>query len=340
MNDQRWSTVVPRWAPDQIPIRQAIANAVRCPFDLSLNPNGPAAQRSSVRWLQQMYGDGVSEGNTARSRMSWIVAGFYPDADLRRLSIATDYISWAFRVDDLADETPAGHRPTELIEIFERYEGVFQGASISRRADPSVRALADIVERLARESTPEQLGAFFDANRAYFGAMLWEANNRAQKCVPDEAAFLLLRPAAGAVPPFLQLIEPLNSIRLPLRASRNESIQEMTRLAGRVTCWINDVLSYEKERKAGDVHNLAIVYEEHRNLRPGDALASAVSFANSEIDDFIYLADSLPSFGADLDVEVSRYVRTLQSMMRVTLDWTLGSTRYGLGSDDRLAGQA
>lgn len=99
---------------------------------------------------------------------------------------------------------------------------------------------------------------------AYFGGVLWEANNRAGKWVPHESSFLMLRPAAGAVPPFFALVEPLEKLSLSAAVRAVPQLLELQRLAGGIVCWINDVLSFEKERKLNDVHNLAIVYEVHR----------------------------------------------------------------------------
>jgi hypothetical protein len=331
MKNGVFSTIVPRWNPDVIPDRMTIAGALRCPLQSTLNPEGQAAAERSARWLHRLYGDTPAVRRTIRSRMSWMVAGFYPSTSLERLTIATDYLSWAFLLDDLGDETPAGQRPARLAELFDTFDEVFRGVPAKDGDDASVRALRDLVERLSRIGTKAQMEAFFDANRAYFGGMLWEANNRAESYVPDEEAFLLLRPAAGAVPPFFALIELLERIDLHGELESDPSLAALGTLAGRIICWINDVLSYEKERRLGDVHNLAIVYEVRRGLPPGAALALAVKFSNSEVDEFMHLAATLPSLGPGRDAEVGRYVMVLGSIIRTTLDWTLGSARYGEG---------
>jgi len=149
----------------------------------------------------------------------------------------------------------------------------------------------------------------------------------------------MLRPAAGAVPPFFALVEPLERLELAPAVKAHPQVLELQRLAGGIVCWINDVLSYEKERKLGDVHNLAIVYEVHRGLPPGAALSQAVKLSNAEVDGFLARAAALPSFGEADDDVLARYIGVLGSMIRITRDWTLGSARYA-ESDDlaRLAG--
>jgi hypothetical protein len=165
--------------------------------------------------------------------------------------------------------------------------------------------------------------------------MLWEANNRAGKWVPHESSFLMLRPAAGAVPPFFALVEPLERLELSAAVKAHPQVLELQRLAGGIVCWINDVLSFEKERVLNDVHNLAIVYEVHRGLSPGAALTQAVKLSNAEVDGFLARAAVLPNFSEAENAALARYIGVLGSMIRITRDWTLGSARYA--DQDELA---
>jgi len=305
-----------------------VAKSLLCPFPEVTNPNVVSAHLHALDWLDRftVHSEPSWVPRAKRARMTWMVAGFYPTCDLSRLCIATDYLSWAFGLDDVGDETAIGERPERLLELFGRFEDVFSGRSAA--GNPQAEALDDIVTRLAKVATPDKLEAFAAGNRAYFGAMLWEANNRHGRMVPDEGTYLMLRPAAGAVPPFFAMVEPLEGIELTDELRQHPGITNLVRLAGGIVCWTNDVLSYEKERAKGDVHNLAYIYEHHRGLSPARALAEAVGFNNASVADFIEEQEKLPSFGAAQDVEVKRYVATLRSMIRVTLDWTLGSPRY------------
>lgn len=62
----------------------------------------------------------------------------------------------------------------------------------------------------------------------------------------------MLRPAAGAVPPFFALVGPLERLNLSAAVRAHPQLLELQRLAGGIVCWINDVLSFEKERKLND----------------------------------------------------------------------------------------
>jgi hypothetical protein len=327
------STIPPRWNDHEIPSRATLAEALRCPFPLRINRHVQQAHEHSTRWVGQAFGDLQLAQRARRARMAWMVAGFYPQAGRPELCLAADYLCWAFALDDLGDETPVGERPAQLAELFDQCDGTFTGAPPAIDDSPTVSALRDIVARLRKIADDDQVEAFRRGNQAYFGGMLWEANNRAGKWVPHESSFMMLRPAAGVVPPFFALVEALESFRLPPAVKAHPQIAELERLAGGIVCWINDVLSYEKERKLNDVHNLAFVYETHRGLPPGAALAQAVALSNAEVDGFLARAAALPSFGEAEDALVQRYIGVLGSMIRITRDWTLGSARYAERDD-------
>jgi hypothetical protein len=321
------STIPPRWNADELPSRETLAAALRCPFPRRLNPNVARAHEKSSRWVRAHIPDAQMVKQLTAARMAWMVGGFFPTAGVDELSLAADYISWAFALDDLGDETEAGKDPMRLAQLFESFDAVFDGPGPAAES-PQVSGFRDIVGRLAAIATVEQLQAFRTGNQAYFGGMLWEANNRRGNWVPNESSYLMLRPAAGAVPPFMALVEPLERLSLPESVRKHPHIQELTNLAGGILCWTNDVLSYEKERAQNDVHNLAIVYEVQRGLPPGAALAQAVAFHNAEVDGFLARAAALPSFDEAHTDELHRYIDVLRSMIRVTRDWTLGSARY------------
>ena len=327
------STIPPRWNDQEIPSRATIAAALRCPFPLRVNQHVRAAHEHCVRWTRQAFGDAALAEKAGAARMAWMVAGFYPDAGLEELCLAADYLCWAFALDDLGDETAIGERPAQLAALFEQFDATFTGAAAVLGEPASVSALRDIVTRLRRLSDAEQVEAFRQGNLAYFGGMLWEASNRAGKWVPHESSFLMLRPAAGAVPPFFALVEALEGFRLSPAVKADPQVLELQRLAGGIVCWINDVLSYEKERRLNDVHNLAIIYETHRNLTPGAALTQAVALSNAEVDGFLARAASLPRFNDADDEILERYINVLGSMIRITRDWTLGSARYAEQDD-------
>ena len=311
--------------------RSAIAAAIECPIPLNLNPRAHDAEKCSLEWLRRFdLMDHRGLAKAAKAHLTTLVAGFYPTASFPKLSLASDYVSWAFALDDIADESSTGERPLLLAELFERLDSVLTGAALRADATALELGLHDITQRLSQLASPAQNAAFVEGNYAYFGAMLWEANNRAADIVPNEELYDTFRPAAGAVPSFFALIEPLEDIVLAPEYRAHADIARIVELAGKIICWTNDVLSYDKERAQGDVHNLVFVYEYHRQASRLNAVTEAIALINASIREFLALCDKCnrcPSCNSELQ----RYLWVLQSVVRVTLDWTYESTRYSAG---------
>src|SRR5262249_44722685 len=125
--------------------------------------------------------------------------------------------------------------------------------------------------------------------------------------------------------------EPLERIRFTPAMRHHRTVTSMVRLAGRMACWIDDVLSYEEQSRRGELHNLASVYEVHRRLPPGAALAAAVRQQNADAAEFTHCATARPSFGFSKDIELRHYVKVLESTIRAALEWSL--TTRGDASD-------
>lgn len=299
--------------------RAQIVAGIDCPFEMLLNGKHEEVGKQSAQWAQRMIGGPIVDA-LVTARPELMSGGFYPTASLERLRIATDYLFWAFSLDDTADESAVGSSPARLARIFERYDHIFRGEVVSAPS-PSERALRDILDRLSQMMTRDQLDRFRHQNFAYFGAMLWEAANREAEWVPDESSYLALRPAAGAVPPFYGLIPlmeqiPKQEIELTDSALANTS--------GRLACWVNDLLSYEKERDQGDLHNLILVYRKHRQLSEEAAISLGVDFVRREYE---LLSREQAEPGAS-QLGTGKYLATLRSFVATTFYWTNTSRRY------------
>src|SRR4051812_15959830 len=105
----------------EIPSRNQLFSGIVCPFSLRINPRLPTAESSTLSWLMKL---GLTptlkhRARVGKAHLSTLVAGFYPTAPLMELELASDYVCWAFALDDIGDETEVGERPTRLLDIFE-----------------------------------------------------------------------------------------------------------------------------------------------------------------------------------------------------------------------------
>ena len=84
-------------------------------------------------------------GGARGAHLTTLVAGFYPSAGLPQLCLASDYVCWAFALDDLGDETDVGLRPALLARLFESFVGLLGGAGPRPGASPLDRGLHELL---------------------------------------------------------------------------------------------------------------------------------------------------------------------------------------------------
>jgi 5-epi-alpha-selinene synthase len=138
-----------------------------------------------------------------------------------------------------------------------------------------------------------------------------------------------MRRKTSALYIFFDLIELADHVNLPVEVLEHEHIRNLKMLANDGVAWFNDIVSLEKEIKAGDIHNLVLVMQHEYQVDLQEAVNRASSLFNAMIEAYIELEADTPSFGEEVDVEVQRYLAGLRCWMRGNIDWSYETGRYG-----------
>lgn len=253
-----------------------------------------------------------------------------------KLAIAADWIGWLFFLDDQLDEGHAGKDPA-VAHAFLRplAESLCEKlANWPPDGSPLLAALSDIRHRMVPAMPVAWQGRFTRHVADYLNGCEWEAANRAHGRVPCLDEFPSRRRTAGAIWPSLDLLEFVTDAPLPDRVYEDPLFAEMCEAAADVVCWTDDVLTLDKERARGDVHNLVIVLEHATGCTTTMAMMRAAHQIDSRLADFMrcerQLEEMLGRIGADDAVQVAaeKYATGLRNWMRGHLDWGLHTIRY------------
>jgi hypothetical protein len=267
-----------------------------------------------------------------------LAARVYASAiDGDRLETATMWIAWLFLIDDQFDEGETGKDPllirqrlspwADMAAVMATGTAADQGAEARR---PLLAALGDIWRRLAHMSASWR-EAFASHYTEYLRGCEWEAGNRLAGRIPSRSEFARKRREAGAIWPSLDLLEYVTAE--PMSASyRGDPLLTAIRTAcADVVCWTDDLLTAEKERAHGDVHNLAFVLECATGCDERKALEMVAELIAARLSDFEELRSQLPAAGL-ADGMLTGYVEGLRHWMRGHLEWGLHTMRYTAGS--------
>ncbi len=306
-------------------------------------------------WARQWVASfGLTRSAVARDRFAKTAAGalagrvYATAVDPDRLETATAWIGWLFLIDDQLDEGETGRdlrlvrerlRPftalaTEMmgcVPLRRQYDvwGAGPAGEPSSRL-PLVSALRDIWYRLADQMTANWRARFARHYLGYLSGCEWEVANRACDRVPSIHEFLPNRRHAGAIWPSLDLLEYVADAPLPDDVHSHPLLLDARTACADVVCWSDDLLTVDKERAHGDVHNLVIVLEHQTGCDERTALKTVIERIESRIADFNALREriSATDLGEHAGDALDRYIEGLHHWMQGHLDWGLQTIRY------------
>ncbi|HMI88072.1 MAG TPA: hypothetical protein VK550_28505 [Polyangiaceae bacterium] len=288
-------------------------------------------QRRSIEWADEfeLFRDPKVRSKFAAARFGWLVSRCFHYGSEPRLQAITDLTTWIFVEDDDCDEGPAGSHPAYLRGLYDRLRRYLSGALPLART-PLDLAFHELSGRLARLASEDSWHKRFCQTLSdYFDSSVWEAENRQASAAPTMEGYRSMRRVTGGLPIYIDLIELAMGESLPIALRRHPLIVELANITNDVTCWHNDIYSFAKESRAGDVHNLIPCLQREHKIDLEQATALAVKNCDAKIERFIALVEALLFAGQRPPDVVFRYVTALSAIIQGNVDWSYESARYG-----------
>jgi Terpene synthase family 2, C-terminal metal binding len=291
-----------------------------CPFASRISPHAEALEATNLAWIDLVKL--VPNARVVeRAQFGRLAARAYPEASLDTLAIAAAWATWLFLRDDQCDEGGISSDPKAMRALADHQIDVLAGQRPHRGDDALTAALVDLRERMLVRGGGKWMARFLANVQDYFDAVVWEAENRALRRVPDVTTYVRLRDMTGAVRTCFDIFE-LAVGPLAIEARCDSRLVRLMSLANRAICWSNDLFSIEKELTHGDVHNLAIVLHRETDISLQDAVAAAARMHDDVVRSFEHHA-------ALVAPEQRYFVDALAGWIRANVDWSIETGRYG-----------
>jgi 5-epi-alpha-selinene synthase len=308
--------------------------ALYCPFPSAINQYAEAAGKHSLKWARSfnLVIDESAYQSFRATKFHVLAARCYPNACLEALEVLSDFLVWIFIGDDQFEEAGTRKQTELLQEVHARLLDILKGAELTDFDTSAQIALRDIRPRLHQlpHATSELMLRFVKNMTAHLEGVLCEALNHSQGIVPDLATYMKIRSFTSAVFACCDLIQIVDRIALPPEVIEHPIVKRLELAANNVSAWSNDILSLEREVGEGKTHNLVVVLQHEYQIPVQEAVERAAEIHDAEVRTFIELSVQLPSFGAQIDAELQRYISGLRFFMRGCLDWYLETGRYCL----------
>ncbi|KAK0624077.1 terpenoid synthase [Immersiella caudata] len=118
-------------------------------------------------------------------------------------------------------------------------------------------------------------------------------------------------------------------LEMPEEVYRHPLLERMRDCTVYIVSTTNDVYSYPVERARGHaLHNLVTVVMHQMDLSPQAAIDWIADWIDSLVRDFLRCQADLPSWGPEIDAQVSKYIDGLGNWVRGNDHWSFESQRY------------
>jgi 5-epi-alpha-selinene synthase len=301
-----------------------------CPFSTRVNPHVKTVQRQTLAWARSfsLLKEEAEYRHLGASRIGWLVARAHPDASQEGLQIGADWATLFCLLDDHTEDPR--FNPTELGAYLSHLLHLFREGDLRAASDPPSHALLDLRERVLQRTDSSWVPRFALRLEGLFAAYSWEAVNRVHHVTPSFADYRAMRRMTSGLYPQLELVEVTDAIHLPPEARHDPALRQLLVAAGNCFGWANDLFTWEKETRHGEVHNLVTVLMHDQSLSLHNAVERAMEIHNNEMRRLIALAEQLPAMGMDGDV--ARFVQIIRSCLRSHIEWAKETARYTMGT--------
>ncbi|MBO0808049.1 MAG: hypothetical protein J2P32_07070 [Actinobacteria bacterium] len=305
-----------------------------CPLPSGINPHVGEAEKYALQWALD---NGLIRSDDAwgigLSRIGYLASRASPDASPEALRIIVEWLDWLLVYDDsvLDKRANVSRLDGEDIVAFQRrVTGILSGDQPAHESSsPLLRSFRVLRESIRRCCPHWEMADFIQGFHRYLQANLWEATNIWLGRPPGLAAYTGMRRHTGCLFPTYLLSAAINGIGITDEARNHVAIQQLEIMANNYTCWLNDVCSFEREQRDGQVNNLVAVLRNERGYSVQQAIADAIDMCRIEMESYLELKDRLPRLSVPGDPAVPGYLGVLESWMRALLDWHQLTGRYG-----------
>jgi len=302
-----------------------------CPFSSALNDQVEHVHAHTLTWAvaaQLVQPHSKQLARLHKARLAWVAARLNPDFCFDQLALFTDWLTWSTCYDDLCDANDLGRDPVAWGALIQRFMGIVQGGYHPAPSDLLASALAELCQRLRRQTSARWLERFAHDLKQTFQANRWEATVRANQATPDLATYTKMRQLTSAFAPYLDLMAICVGLDPQASWLNHAYLKQLQILACNHICWVNDLFGLAKEIQENNQHNLVLILQQEYQLPLQAAVDRAVALCNAEMKAFVGLADLFAAEEEGKLGECQHYIQRLQTWLRGNLDWYTETERY------------
>ncbi len=319
------------------------------PWPARLNPNLASARAHTKGWAYQMGFIGQppdkgcieiwTEATFDTMDYALMCAYTHPDAPGPELNLVTDWYVWGFYFDDyfhaafkLSDDRKGARRYLDRLPLFMPLDLT---APPPDPVNPLERGLVDLWARTVMNRSMAWRRRFFESCWHFLAENIRELTNITEQRIANPIEYIELRRLSGGARWSADLMEHTLFIEVPSRIFGTRPLRVLRDTFADAIHLRNDLFSYEREMREGELTNSVLVLQHFLNVEPQRAANLVNDLLTSRLQQFenTALVEVPPLFEEyNLDpaerAQVLAYVKGLQDWQSGCHEWHLRSSRY------------
>ncbi|KAJ2972687.1 hypothetical protein NQ176_g7016 [Zarea fungicola] len=247
------------------------------------------------------------------------------EEDFARLRVSCDLNNFFFLYDDLTD----GKSSKEIMKLNSIVMDALRNPTKTRSDGewPGGELARQFWERTIKVATQSAQRQFLRTFEEWLQSVVDQAVDRETEHKRDILSYMKLRRITVGLLPSLAVVGL--EVDFPDEVLYHPTIQKMSEYCADLIAIDNDIISYPKEKAAGDdQHNLVSLAREKFSLDDQGAINWAAGFHNSIVRELTHLLANVPRFSQPIDQLVDDYVDGMGNWVFSNYIWSFESRRY------------
>ncbi|NSL87190.1 hypothetical protein ECE50_010140 [Chitinophaga sp. Mgbs1] len=301
---------------------KSILERLDYPFPHADSPYAPAIQDFVTAWIDRLQLPDHIVARYRKSQLGNLGTRFYPFAGRAVLEAAALHLLLLFAFDDLyANQDP------EVLQLHADQAIHHLQGHTTNSTSAVVREFSLLGRLLLENANEAWLQQYINNIKQYFTSMISEAYFTRTGIFPSVSYYKIVREQLVGLHQMVDLLEPANQTFLPAGIINSPFIHTLRKSAVLAMSWLNDIVSYPKELREGEIFNLVLLMTRENGGNLPAAMDAAVHLHNKEIAHLIQTAAHPPDFGSYNDA-VAGYVKSIQYMITGHKVWSELTARY------------
>lgn len=316
------------------------------PEDLGrTSPHIDCAEQQSLVWAWNVNFVRSQEDTERFMSQQWALVGarIAPEADAEGVVLGAEWMAWLGGIDNATEHAPESPARWDTISrgIRDTLKRIECNELVRSHSDPVNHAFDDLFLRTAWLGTSDWRARAIRCIRELLAGLEAEQGLKAARVIPDIATYTRLRRTVGYMPLVYCLHEIFIRSELDSPFREGTLYRELYETSIDAIDFINDLLTLNKELPRGEVSNIVLVLQHHKNISLDVAVQESLALVRSNVSRFRTAWEELqvelaaPEVDTERREIITRHVNGMWDYISGLLVWYRTSHRF-LDASDRI----